>query len=253
MLRFDLKSIIILIFVVSGYGADFLDEQKQYSRVRKAVHEKENIINHRLSEAGFKLDSIHTFIRIFKSERKLELWLKSTKSATYQLHHTYQFCSSSGDLGPKRRQGDFQIPEGFYYIDRFNPYSSFYLSLGLNYPNKSDRILSHPKYPGGDIFIHGDCVTIGCVPITDDKIKELYLYAIYAKRNGQRKIPVHIYPYTFSNMELADSIERDSSYSTQQAFWADLKKIFLKFENMHKLPIIHIDKNTGRYKISGGN
>lgn len=68
------------------------------------------------------------------------------------------------------------------------------MSLGLNYPNLSDRKKSKATNLGGDIFIHGDCVTIGCLPMTNELIKEIYLYAIYAKNNGQEKIPVYIFP-----------------------------------------------------------
>lgn len=103
----------------------------------------------------------------------------------FRLIKDYQICSLSGELGPKRQQGDLQVPEGFYWIDRFNPASNFYLSLGINYPNQFDRILGKSGELGGDIFIHGGCVTIGCIPITDDKIKELYLIAVEAKSNGQ--------------------------------------------------------------------
>src|SRR5690606_11025729 len=98
----------------------------------------------------------------------------------FTLVKTYPVCSSSGLPGPKRKKGDRQTPEGFYHIDRFNPQSAFHLSLGINYPNSSDKILGHSD-PGGDIFIHGSCVTIGCVPLTDDLIKEVYVLAVEAK------------------------------------------------------------------------
>lgn len=82
-----------------------------------------------------------------------------------------------------------QVPECFYNIEIFNPASSYYLSLGINYPNLSDKIKGEKSKLGGDIFIHGSTVTIGCILITDDKIKEVYIYSIYAKENGQNKIP----------------------------------------------------------------
>jgi murein L,D-transpeptidase YafK len=106
---------------------------------------------------------------------------KNTSDQEFLHIKTYTVCATSGLIGPKRMQGDLQIPEGFYYIDRFNPYSNFYLSLGINYPNTSDRILGDKNNLGGDIFIHGDCVTIGCLPITDSEIKELYIFCVEAK------------------------------------------------------------------------
>ena len=68
------------------------------------------------------------------------------------------------------------------------------MSLKINYPNASDHILSDRRRPGGDIFIHGSCVTIGCVPLRDDPIEEIYLAAVDARTSGQARIPVHIFP-----------------------------------------------------------
>jgi murein L,D-transpeptidase YafK len=112
----------------------------------------------------------------------------------FKLLHTHLFCTNSGIPGPKLKEGDLQIPEGIYHISHFNPQSKFYLSVGLNYPNASDKILSDKQQPAGSIYIHGSCVRIGCIPITDDKIKELYVLAVKAMNNGQQKIPVHISP-----------------------------------------------------------
>ncbi len=138
--------------------------------------------------------NFHLYIRAFKNEKILEVWIKEKNADQFTLLHTYEFCTSSGSLGPKRRQGDLQIPEGVYHINHFNPESNFYLSLGLNYPNASDKILSDKQHPGSAIYIHGNCVTIGCIPLTDDKIKEVYIMAVEARNGGQEKIPVHIFP-----------------------------------------------------------
>ena len=118
----------------------------------------------------------------------------------YTLIRIYKVAAASGELGPKRKEGDQQVPEGFYVIDRFNPQSAYHLSLGLNYPNASDKILSDKQKPGSDIFIHGNEVSIGCLAMTDDKIKEIYLLALDAKPNGP--IPVHIFPARLSELKL---------------------------------------------------
>ena len=117
---------------------------------------------------------------------------------TFRLFKTYRICALAGYMGPKRIQGDYQVPEGFYYINEFNPSSTYYLSLGLNYPNASDRVLSDSLRPGGEIYIHGSCVTVGCIPITDQQIDELYVLAAHAKDMGQDYIPVHIFPIRFN-------------------------------------------------------
>ena len=158
----------------------------------------------------------------------------------YQLVTTYDVCKSSGDLGAKRREGDYQVPEGCYFIDRYNPKSSYHLSLGLNYPNASDKILSDKAAPGSDIFIHGRCVTVGCLPMTDDKIKEIYLFAEFATRSGQEKIPVHIFPFKMTDENIANG-------NTQhQDFWRNLKGCYDYFETNHKVVSVKVD-SEGKY------
>ncbi|WGU69538.1 L,D-transpeptidase family protein [Capnocytophaga canimorsus] len=146
------------------------------------------------------------------------------KEHTYRKIISYPICSRSGKLGPKRKQGDGQVPEGFYHIDRFNPSSNFYLSLGLNYPNLSDKRKSKVHDLGGDIFIHGACVTVGCLPMTDNYIKEIYLLATYARNNGQNKIPVYLFPFkmTDKNMQI---YKGKYKYNEELiSFWNNLKK-----------------------------
>src|SRR6185436_20905744 len=98
---------------------------------------------------------------------------------------TYKVCQQSGTTGPKRVEGDYQVPEGFYYINEFNPNSNYHLSLGLNYPNASDRLLSDSLRPGGNIYIHGNCVSTGCIPVNDEQIEEIYIITSSAKAQGQ--------------------------------------------------------------------
>ena len=79
------------------------------------------------------------------------------------------------------------MPEGLYRVTTLNPWSRFHLSLRLDYPNAADRA-RNPGVPvsalGGEIFIHGDCVTIGCVPIGDEAIEEVYLAALETRSRG---------------------------------------------------------------------
>ena len=211
-----------------------------YPRVREAYGEKENIVKQLLIYKNIDTSTLNIFIRAFKTEKIAEVWGKNTTNEKYQLITTYDVCKSSGGLGPKRREGDYQVPEGFYHIDRFNPKSTYHLSLGINYPNASDKILSDKDAPGSDIFIHGQCVTVGCLPMTDDKIKEIYLFAEFAKRSGQDKIPVHIFPFHL----IDKNISKDNTQ--HQDFWRNLKGGYEYFENNHTIPIIQVD-NQGKY------
>lgn len=173
---------------------------------------------------------------------------KGASDVPYKLIREYDVCQTSGQLGPKRKQGDRQIPEGYYHIDRFNPHSAFYLSLGLNYPNRSDRVLGNQN-PGGDIFIHGACVTIGCLPITDDKIKELYVFCVEARSSGQRTIPVTIFPTRMTEAKYRDLRARHSSDPDKLGLWADLKEGYDHFNETKSLPSIGF-LNNGRHSVT---
>jgi murein L,D-transpeptidase YafK len=100
---------------------------------------------------------------------------------------SYEFDLGFAPVGDKKVEGDGRTPEGRYYVDRRNPNSSFYLSVGINYPNARDiaeaRALGRP--PGGDIFFHGapnknplkartPDWTAGCIAITNREMREFY-------------------------------------------------------------------------------
>ena len=105
-----------------------------------------------------------------KKEGILEVWVKDYGDRFIKLKD-YTICASAGKLGPKRRQGDMQVPEGYYYINKFNPQSQYFLSLGVSYPNRVDRASGYSSRSlGGNIYIHGECKTAGCVPINNNKI-----------------------------------------------------------------------------------
>ena len=236
----------ILLVFLSGtmlniVKSDFKSEQKKQTRVKSAYTDKEAVVLEMVEQAGLDINSLNVFIRVTKKSKTLEVFGKDATSNKYVLIKTYSICASSGVPGPKRKSGDRQVPEGFYIIDRFNPWSTFHLSLGINYPNKSDKILTEHSDPGGDIFIHGDCVTIGCVPLTDDKIKELYILAVEAKNNGQNSIPVHIFPANLKRFTYSQMIP---GYRTElKAFWDNLREGYMYFEKNKQIPKIHVNSN----------
>lgn len=241
---------IFIILILSSFimTDTFKDDQKRYSRVRKAYTEKESIINDLLAENSIDKSKLNIYLRAFKHEKKIELWGKNNSDSTYLLIKEYRVCRTSGELGPKRKQGDYQIPEGFYHIDRFNPSSNFYLSLGINYPNVSDKILGVRGNLGGDIFIHGACVTIGCLPITNDQIKELYVFCVEAKNSGQNNIPVTIFPAELTDKKMMELKTMYKSDKDKVDLWTDLKKGFEIFNKTKQLPNINF-LNSGRHEV----
>lgn len=247
MIRTIVLSLLFLLFSINTEDS-FKQEQQEFPRVRKAYEEKETTVMELLSKNGIDSERLRIYLRAFKQEQKLELWGKNNADLSYKFINEYEICNTSGELGPKRKQGDYQIPEGFYHIDRFNPFSNYYLSLGINYPNRSDRILGEKGNLGGDIFIHGDCVTIGCLPMTDDKIKEIYIFCVEAKNNGQDKIPVTIFPARLTDSNFEELTSRPGLNSDNILLWSELKEAYDSFGKNNQLPKI-VFKDNGLHQV----
>jgi murein L,D-transpeptidase YafK len=241
-----MKMAFMFLVLILMQQSSFKQTQLKQSRVKTAYDEKEIVVKQYFSDKKMSFEKFQLFLRAFKKEQKLEVWVKEKGKEEFSLLHTYDFCTMSGVLGPKRKEGDLQIPEGVYHINHFNPVSNFYLSLGLNYPNASDKILSHATQPGGSIYIHGNCVTIGCIPITDEKIKELYVLAVEARNNGQEKISVHIFPAKLDAGVVDKLVSEYSADEKTKTFWKNLEPIYKDFESTKKLKTVKVN-NTGQY------
>ena len=116
----------------------------------------------------------------FKKERQLQLWAKDNSSQSWRYVHTYPLTATSGHLGPKLKEHDRQIPEGIYRLTSLNPYSTWHLSMMINYPNEFDRLQASKEGRnklGGNIFIHGKSSSVGCLAIGDKAIDQLFLLA----------------------------------------------------------------------------
>ena len=224
----------------------FLSQQKKYAHVKTAFSEKEQSVVENLHKNRLTTNDLHVLIVAYKAEKQFEVYAKKKNETNYKLIAIYNICASSGVLGPKRKSGDRQVPEGFYKINHFNPVSNFYLSLGINYPNQSDKKKSNASDLGGAIYIHGACVTIGCLPMTDDKIKEIYLYAVFARNNGQNDIPVYIFPFRMTEANFQLYKEQDTQNSALIDFWANLKMGYDKFISAKETLNVSVDK-LGNY------
>jgi len=179
------------------------------------------------------------FIRIFKEEAILEVWIKIENE--YKHLKDYEICAASGYLGPKLKEGDRQSPEGFYKVRKkhLNPHSKFHLSFNLGYPNRYDR--AH-KRTGSFLMVHGNCVSIGCYAMTDEKIEEIYALVEKALKKGQKHVDVHAYPFrmTDENMHLYEGNE-------WYDFWTNLKEGYDYFEAERLPPKIKVKEK--RYEI----
>jgi murein L,D-transpeptidase YafK len=228
----------------------FIDYQRSFARPQEAMVRKVDTLKKQFAAKKLSWPANYIYIRSFKYDSQLEVWVKQRPADSFRLFKVYPVCALAGSLGPKRMQGDFQVPEGFYYINEFNPNSNYYLSLGLNYPNASDRVLSDSIKPGGDIYIHGSCVTVGCIPITDQQIDELYVLAAYAREQGQHYIPVHIFPCRYDvpkSVSYLDELTKDDP--ALKDFTDQLKDAYFFFQKTKRLPIIMIT-DDGRYHVN---
>jgi murein L,D-transpeptidase YafK len=156
-------------------------------------------------------------IRAYKKEAEFEVW-KMGSDGKYVHLKTYPMCRWSGQLGPKTREGDRQVPEGFYSISpaQMNPNSSYYLSFNVGYPNQLDRALGHS---GGTIMVHGACSSAGCFSMTDAQIAEIYAIARSAFNGGQTAIQMQSYPFHMTAENLAKH-RLDPNID----FWKNLKE-----------------------------
>ncbi|MGE5369077.1 MAG: L,D-transpeptidase family protein [Chloroflexota bacterium] len=156
-------------------------------------------------------------IRAYKKEAEFEVW-KMGSDGKYVHLKTYPMCRWSGQLGPKTREGDRQVPEGFYSISpaQMNPNSSYYLSFNVGYPNQLDRALGHS---GGTIMVHGACSSAGCFSMTDAQIAEIYAIARSAFNGGQTAIQMQSYPFRMTAENLAKH-RLDPNID----FWKNLKE-----------------------------
>ncbi|MFD1801430.1 peptidoglycan meso-diaminopimelic acid protein amidase [Mixta tenebrionis] len=180
------------------------------------------------------------YIQIFKEERTLELYGKIGNE--YRLLDSYRICNFSGGLGPKRRQGDFKSPEGFYSVklSQLKPDSRFYRAINIGFPNQYDR---ERGYDGKYLMIHGACVSIGCYAMTNAYMDEIFSYVDAALRNGQPEVAVSIYPFRMTKSNLYN--HRNSYYAS---FWQELQPGYAYFVEHRQPPTMVV--NNGKYVLN---
>jgi murein L,D-transpeptidase YafK len=228
----------------------FARAQLRHSRVRRAQANARPRISRLYRERNIRHPAAEVFVRVFKRDRELEVWVRPLDSSRFQLLKTYGICALAGKPGPKRRQGDAQVPEGFYSIDLFNPESSYHLSMRVDYPNARDEAANPGGRLGGDIYIHGGCRSDGCLAMTNEGIEELYWLGIEAHAMGQTRIPVHIFPARLDKAELRRMKDVFADQPELLEFWKTLQPGYEYFEKHHRLPQVIVDAG-GRYRFDG--
>ncbi len=222
-----------MLFPLSTIASDFPTS----ARAERSILEVEPSLKKELSKKSLVYGA-PIFIRIFKEPGVLEVWIERN-DGTFAHFKNYKICTFSGKLGPKEKQGDYQSPEGFYFVnaERLNPWSRFHLSFNLGYPNQYDR--AHGR-TGSALMVHGNCVSIGCYAMTDKYIKEIYALAAAALKAGQSFFRVHAFPFKLEGKRMKKAVS-----NRWYSFWVNLKEGYDYF-NIHKRPP-NVEVLGGRY------
>ncbi len=185
------------------------------------------------------------FLRLFKEERELELWMKPGGKTAYTLFKVYRMSDVEGKLGPKIREGDGQAPEGFYYVSpsRFIPDTKHHLGLDLGYPNDYDK---HHGRTGGNLMIHGGSRAAGAFAVPQKGMEEVYTLAAAAVSNGQRFFRVNVFPFRMDDKRMDSEFKKSSKWLD---FWINLKEGYDFFENAHSPPDVGLSGNDYGYRL----
>jgi murein L,D-transpeptidase YafK len=211
------------------------------ARAAAAAANTRPLLEHDMAALGLKFGD-PVFLRAFKEEKQLELFIRDRTSGKFCLFRTYPIAAASGDLGPKTAEGDGQVPEGFYFVPpvAMNPASQYHLSFNIGYPNEYDRALQRT---GSAIMVHGNCVSIGCLAMTDVKIEEIYTLCTAAHEGGQPYFRIHLFPFrmTPARLEAAAGTANDE-------FWQNLKQGYDSFEQNRVPPEVTVAAGVYLFK-----
>lgn len=225
--------LVLVAAIVAGYTVYW-----QYTWM--TLEEAQRTLPQRLAAKGLR-EGQPVFLRIFKQEAVLELWMRD--ATDWRLFQSYPICRFSGDLGPKLKEGDRQAPEGFYQVasGQLNPNSRHHLSFNLGFPNAFDR--AHGR-TGSYLMVHGGCSSIGCYAMTDPSVDDIYKLVEAALRNGEDRVYVHAFPFRMTETNMASHAQ-----SRWIEFWRDLKSGYDRFEVGRSIP--QVDVVDRRYVVKG--
>ena len=198
-------------------------------------------LDRRLAAEGLSLGA-PVFIRVFKREFELELWMK--RGAGFHRLAVYPICRWSGRLGPKLAEGDAQAPEGFYTVDAkaLNPASRWHRSFNLGFPNAYDR--SHRR-TGSFVMVHGGCASIGCYAMTDPVVDEIWRVVTAALKKGQPRFHVHVYPFRMTAENMAQR-----AHERWLPFWQNLKRGHDLFEQTRLPPRVSVCEGSYGFAVA---
>jgi murein L,D-transpeptidase YafK len=233
-----------LVIELTDAAPDRVERQRAWVRGETPLPGTPDVatVDARLAAKGLA-EGNAVFIRIFKAESELEVWMR--KGNGFVLFETYPICHWTGTLGPKIREGDKQSPEGFYSITarQSRHRGRWRKAFNLGFPNALDQRLQRT---GSYILLHGGCSSTGCFAMTDPILDEIYDLAQAALAQGQQRLHVHIFPFRMTEPAMARHAGHPAS-----AFWQDLKAGYDAFERVHVPPTVGICNQ--RYVVRDGD
>jgi murein L,D-transpeptidase YafK len=247
LLKFLKNTLLIVPFWgMSGFllsqDLNIKTEQLKNKKVKIAYDTKIGSIRGEIEKLRVDTNNFEVLIRAFKIEKELDIWLRNHKDEKFALYKSFPICETSGRPGPKRREGDLQVPEGIYEIKSFNENSKYHLSMLISYPNKSDKIKGK-KPLGGAIMIHGKCKTIGCMPMTDEIMESIYIICLESYSFGH-PIRVESYPCRMDSTKVNTMMKKYGG--KHKRLWTQLNKSYSYFEEK-KIPVNFKIDNRGNY------
>lgn len=233
-----------LEIVLHDVAGDRVERQRRYARGEVPLAGTPDLgkLDDRLKERGLSKGRA-IFVRIFKVESELELWMQNA-TGTFTLLATYPICHWTGTIGPKLKEGDKQSPEGFYTVGlpQTRLVGRWRRAFNLGFPNTHDQLLSRT---GSYILVHGGCSSVGCFAMTDQVQAEIFELADAALTSGQKRFHVQIFPFRMSDANMARFADHEWAHT-----WADLKPAYDSFERTHVPPAIALC--GPRYKVADG-
>ena len=224
---------LLVMVILTGCQMNGKTKERSFTPLEYEHYATKPELEERLASQGLYIGD-PVYIRAFKYEMQLEVWVQNRETGVYDLFRTYPICRTSGTLGPKLQEGDYQSPEGFYSVgmSQLNPNSKFYLSFNIGFPNEFDQ--AHDR-TGTALMIHGSCVSEGCFAMTDRHIGEIYLLVEESLKYNDEPVPVHLFPFRMTEKKM---VLRE--YSEWFPFWVNLKEGYDLFEQSRIPPKIEV-------------
>jgi len=193
-----------------------------------------------LADLGLELGD-PVYLRVFKEESELELWMKSRHEPYYILFKVFRLTHCAGKPGPKLREGDGQAPEGFYFASSGNmrPETRHHLGIDLGFPNSYDADCG---YTGSDLMIHGGATSAGAFALSPQDMEEAYAVAEAGLEGGQKILRINIFPFRMTDKRMEQAWKGNPSCLD---FWVNLKEGYDFFENVGLPPVVEVA--SGRY------